>query len=199
MPNADRMTSQLMYLPGIIGKLGINIAEAQKALNADYIETLHKVFHLLQYYAHKRGDTGELSQETKGEYVAELQRILPALAPSRYQFTEATVDFHADLAESKDLGIDASIGFGMGGIALGAGLSLAYGYDYRAAARITAKMHAYTLDEAKQQALLTRAKELHAVKGDLPPQTQVDTNVLEAAREALERMTGEDIPAIPSE
>ena len=37
-----------LYLPAIIGRMGINIAEAQKALNTDYIETLHKVFNILR-------------------------------------------------------------------------------------------------------------------------------------------------------
>mgnify|MGYP000488252879 CR=1 FL=1 len=111
----DRMTSQLMYLPAIIGRMGINIAEAQKALNTDYIETLHKVFNILREYSHADDET--IDEEAR----AQLEKLLPALAPSRYQFTEATIDFSADLAETTDLGLNANIGMGLGGITVGAG------------------------------------------------------------------------------
>lgn len=195
MPGPDRMTSQLMYLPAIIGKMGINIAEAQKALNTDYIETLHKVFAVLRDYSHARAADGSADATLDTDATAQLEKLLPALAPSRYQFTEATIDFSADLAESTDLGMDAAVGLGMGGVTLGAGMSLAYGYDYRAAARITARLQAYALDETKQQALLARAREIHADKGTLPALTQVDKDVFNAATEALQALTGKDIAA----
>ena len=188
---ADRMTSQLMYLPAMIGRMGINIAEAQKALNTDYIETLHKVFSVLREYSH--ADDGTVNEEL----AAQLEKLLPALAPSRYQFTEATIAFSADLAETTDLGLNASIGGGMGGITIGAGLSLAYGYDYRAAARITAKLNGFSLDETQQKALLNRAKEVHADKGTLPTHTRVDKDVINAARAALEALSGSDVKELP--
>ena len=185
------MTSQLMYLPAIIGRMGINIAEAQKALNTDYIETLHKVFNILREYSHADDET--IDEEAR----AQLEKLLPALAPSRYQFTEATIDFSADLAETTDLGLNANIGMGLGGITVGAGLSLAYGYDYRAAARITAKLQGYTLDAARQEALMARAKEIHEGNGTLPQYSQADRDVFNASREALAALLGKDVKELP--
>jgi hypothetical protein len=43
LSTADRLTGQLYHLPSIVGKLGISIANAQKALNADYLENIRQL------------------------------------------------------------------------------------------------------------------------------------------------------------
>ena len=83
MSQPDRMTEQLMYLPAIIGKMGINIAEAQQALNADYIHTLQAVFELLRQYSHAKKDGSGINKtEINEDVAAQLNTLLPALAPS---------------------------------------------------------------------------------------------------------------------
>ena len=86
---------------------------------------------------------------------------------------------------------------GLGGITVGAGLSLAYGYDYRAAARITAKLQGYTLDAARQEALMARAKEIHEGNGTLPQYSQADRDVFNASREALAALLGKEVKDLP--
>ena len=43
----DRLTGQLNFLPSIIGKMGLSIAEAQKEFNADYVTNVAKLLGLI--------------------------------------------------------------------------------------------------------------------------------------------------------
>ena len=176
----DRLTSQLHYLPAIIGRMGINIAEAQSALNQDFLDSLHRAVDLI----------GKLYGAQPGAADAEhVVTLLREVMPSRYQFTEATIDFSADLAESLDVG--AAVGVGMPGFPVSASVSAAFGYDYRAAARITAKLHAYPADKETGTALLARAKvvdETH--RGALPAPKEVDEQLWSSASELVKTLLG---------
>lgn len=190
----DRLTSQLNYLPAIIGRMGINIAEAQQELNAEYLKSLHKAVDLI----HSLLATAPASNtdDAKKEVLAAVETLLEALAPSHYQFTESTIDFSADLAESMDLGVNAGFGVGMSGISLSAGMALAFGYDYRAAARINAKLHAINPSKETTKNLLARAKEVDAQnKGKLPELNEPEKEIRTQAKEAFKTFTRKDVPA----
>ena len=161
----DRLTSQLNYLPAIIGRMGLNIAEAQQAFNADYVRTITNLL-ILMNAARDESESSSLSDS-----------ILKELAPSRYQFTESTIDFSADLAESLDLGASVGVGFGMAGFVINASASVAFGYDYRASARITSTLHAIPADREFGAKLLARAKEIKTEGVELPDRTAMEEMV----------------------
>jgi hypothetical protein len=169
-PTMDRLTGQLYHLPFIIGQMGLSIANAQKAFNVDYVENVTKILALID---RTLGDADEVQAE-KAQAVAAL---LEALAPSRYQFTEATLDFSADLAETLDVAGSAGLGFGSAAITVNAALTLGYGYDYRAAARITAKLHAIPANPELGKALIERAREIHSDKMTLPELSEVEKEI----------------------
>lgn len=91
--SADRLTSQLYHLPAIIGRLGLSVANAQRALNADYTENVKEL----------AGVIGTIVPAATPESRVAIEALLKQLAPSRYQFTETTLDFSADLSESLDV------------------------------------------------------------------------------------------------
>jgi hypothetical protein len=175
-PAMDRLTSQLYHLPSIIGRLGLNIANAQRALNADYVENIKKLVVLIQKYM------TEDKSEAK-EKAAALRSLLESLAPSRYQFTETTIDFSADLAETFDMAGSAAVGFGTQAITVNAAFSMGYGYDYRAAARITTKLHAIASDPNMTKSLIERADAIHKDKITMPELAQIEKELWDSVGE----------------
>jgi hypothetical protein len=169
VPQMDRLTGQLYHLPTIIGRLGISIAEAQKELNADYVASVSKLMMLTQSL---------VGATPSPETLASAKTMLESMMPSRYQFTETTLDFSADLSESKNIGFSAAGGAGMGAIVVNAAFTMGYGYDYRAAARVTSTLHARAADPEHNKALLERAAtikgDLAKIKDALPPTNSDD-------------------------
>jgi hypothetical protein len=167
----DRLTGQLYHLPGIIAKLGISVANGQKALNAEYLNNIKMIMAMIHDTI---GDDAEPG--AKAEMVKDL---LKELAPSRYQFTETTLDFSADLSERKSSQMQGALGGGFAGVTLSVGYARAFGYDYRAAARITTKLHAIPANEAVVGPLLERAKDIDATKLALPEKTEIEKETFE--------------------
>lgn len=196
-PKMDRLTSQLYYLPFIIGRMGINIAEAQTALNADYVNTLTKIMALMKDATASMAKKGN-DAESKAD-LALLQSLLEDIAPSRYQFTEATLDFRADLAESVDVVSSGGLGFGLGGFVVNAGYSKSYGHDYRAAARITATLHAIPADKESRKQLLDRAKALQDDAPKLAATTATEKELWNALDAHLKQKGAESIGPAPGE
>jgi len=176
----DRLTSQLHHLPSIIGRLGISIAEAQKEFNSDYMDNIKTLMGVIKETIGSIGGDGA----TADEKVAVLKSILEALAPSRYQFTETTIEFSADLAETLDVGGSVAVGAGMQAITVNAAFSLGYGYDYRAAARIKSVIHAFNNPETNK-ALLQRAKEIDETKITLPERSEVEDEIWGSVKEVF--------------
>lgn len=168
----DRLTGQLYHLPAIIGRLGISIANAQKAFNADYLENVVKLMGLIERTLGSLKD----DEDAKARVEA-IRSLLESLAPSRYQFTETTIDFSADLAETMDKTVAAGLGFGTQAITVNAAYSKGYGYDYRAAARVTSVLHAIPLNPETAKSLLDRASTIHKDKLDLPQLSEVEKEV----------------------
>ena len=170
-PTMDRLTGQLYHLPGIIAKLGISVANGQKALNADYLNNIKMIMAMIH---DSIGD--DAAPEAKAEMVKDL---LKELAPSRYQFTETTLEFSADLSERKSSQMQGALGGGFAGVTLSVGYARAFGYDYRAAARITTVLHAIPANEAVVGPLLERAKDIDATKLALPEKTEIEKETFE--------------------
>jgi len=255
-PDADRLTGQLMHLPSIIGNLGLNIAEAQKLLDENYLNGLGLLMKMIKAtigtddrfgaalvlemaqanyaaataeeaaaktaldnetntdkkkelktahdkaktkvketkqavaLAEKRVKTAESAGQPGAGYVAALESMIRSLAPSRYQYTETTLDFSADLAETKDNAFDVGLGVGLQAVTINAAFSQAYGYDYRAAARITTKMHAISADAAMTSTLLDRAAVIDAKALTLPTAKKIDDRIFKRVGEIYESLTG---------
>lgn len=181
----DRLTKQLHYIPFIIGRMGINIAEAQQMLNADYVRTLRRLLVLIQ--AATKQDAGG-SAEPKPD-PALMTTILKSLAPSRYQFTESTLEFSADLAESMDLGVSLGLGAGFSGFTINASMAIGYGYDYRSAARVTSVLHAIPSDTEFGETLLQSAAAIRDGKIELGSGSGVDDAIWEEL-DKLRQITG---------
>lgn len=189
-PSMDRLTGQLYHLPFIIGQMGLSIANAQKAFNVDYVENVKKLLAMIKDTigeAQATAEAGAANEEAKAAAAKELEQrlqviktLIEALAPSRYQFTEATIDFSADLAETLDIGAQAGLGFGTAAITVNASFALGYGYDYRAAARITAKLHAIPASPDVSKAMLERAKEIDKDKLAMPDRSKVEADIWNA-------------------
>lgn len=170
---ADRVIKQLNYLPATIARMGLGIAEAQKELDANFVKDLRAVLAMFRSALEDKDADGEpkLSEESKRL----LMTIVEQFAPTRYQFTETTLEFRADLAESLDvgasLGLEAGVSAGIAAVSVSASASVAFGYDYNAAARITTVLHARPLDRATMHDLLSRADRLGQLA---PPANQID-------------------------
>lgn len=220
-PAMDRLTGQLYQLPVIIGRMGLSIANAQKAFNVDYVENVQKIMGMVDHMlaapaaapdaAADPADpadpgatppAGDPPADDEDRSAAEDQRLaiflklIEALAPSRYQFSEATIDFSADLSETFDVAGQAGLGVGLSALTVNAALTMGYGYDYRAAARITAKLHATHADPQLARSLIERAKEIHADKLDLPKLSEVEANIWNGVGKVYAALTNRPVAPV---
>src|SRR4030095_13579054 len=88
----------------LVGDLALSISEAQGRLDTEYMKNLRdfaQTFHTLL----KDSPAGA---PTSDQYIG----LFRAMAPSRYQFTETTIEVRADLqmAGSEELGAAGSLG-----------------------------------------------------------------------------------------
>ena len=182
MPQYDRLTSQLYHLPSIVGRLGISIAEAQKELNLDYVNSVGRLMEMIKT---------TVGADNAADVPA-MQSLLEALAPSRYQFTETTIEFSADLSESVQKGVQIGASVGAGAVMVNAAMTLGYAHDYRASARITSVLHARPAggDPEFPKTLLARKKEIDAAKLALPAAAQVDKDILDRVGKVYEALKG---------
>jgi hypothetical protein len=182
-PDLDRLTGQLYNLPDIIGRMGLSVAAAQKAFNADYLLRIMQLMEII------KGTVGGVADDDAR--LAAMRQLIETLAPSRHQFTEATIDFSADLAETMNVGGQAGLGVNAAAFTVNAAFALSYGYDYRAAARITAKLHAIPANPEISKALLARAKEIDAAGLALPAPAEVDKQIAEAMTAIFAALAGD--------
>jgi len=169
-PVMDRLTGQLYHLPAIIGNLGISVANAQKALNSDYLRNIQIVLDMINKML-------ENQPEPAPDKVAMIKELLKQMAPSRYQFTQTTLEFYADLAERKSTQLQGAVGAGFAAVTISAGYARAFGYDYRAAARVTAVLHALPANDASFQALIDQAKDIKIKAEDLPAKYEIEKEI----------------------
>lgn len=189
----DRLTGQLYHLPSTIGRLGLSIAEAQRELNADYLRNVKELMAMLSHAWNGEGPNDPAKPETsqvKQERMAALAPLLQALAPTRYQFTETTLEFSADLAESMSVASSVGASVGIAAVSVSASVSIGYARDYRASARISTVMHAYPSTEVAA-GLLERAAKISESKFALPESVpEVDKEIWTSTSEILNGLTG---------
>jgi len=185
--SADRLTSQLVEVADVVGDLGRNIAAAQKLLNKDYIESLKALVRMA---------ADHLNSDDAGEDVVQvLLSLLRSLAPNRSQHTETTIEFSADLAETKQRSSMIGGGATFMMLQVNAATSMGYGREYRAAARITATIHAYPDAQFASQ-LLARAVDIEADAPQLPLGTSVDQEIYDGVREVWQALSAAPNPAL---
>lgn len=156
---ASRLVNDISYLPAILGRMGLSIAEAQDELNQGYVQAVAELVKLLGGIpkAPEKDADGKPTTTTPPPPIdPQIATLLLQLAPSRYQFSETTFDFSADLAESFSAAASGALRLGTKAVALNAAMSVGFGYDYRAAARITCKLHALPAGKDITSELLTR-------------------------------------------
>ncbi len=195
---ASDLIKDLRNVPNIIGGLGLSIANAQKAFDVEYLDSIARILALIKIMLGGQKDDGTgkpvaLSQpetESLAAMAQVIQELLTKLAPSRYQFTETTLNVRLDLAQSLQIGGTVGLGFGVGAISLSAAFTIGYSYDYRAAAECRTVIHAYPADQAVFTALLGRADKLAATALELPPRSQVDKALFDKSSALLDKLTG---------
>lgn len=195
--DASKLIKDLGNVPNIVGGLGLAIAQAQKAFNLDYLNNLERILALIKVMLGEQklaadGETSEPMSEDDKAKLANFQDFIKSmisqLAPPRYQYTETTLNVKLDLAQTTDIGGSVGLGAGFGAITVNAAFSLAYGFDYRAAAECRTVIHAHSADQTAFQALLNRAKELGEKAIELPPAADVDDKVIDQSRQLFEKM-----------
>ena len=187
MAKVSRLIEDLGTLPEIIGGLGLSIAQAQKQLNADFVENVERLLDMIGKTLGTAGTTPD--QATRDS----IEKLLTALAPSRYQFSETTIEFCADISERMQKQTSAAVSFGKA-VMLNAAFSKAFGYDYRAAARITSVLHAVQVGADMADDLLKRAEEVGKAPPSLPPATTLDTKLFEGVNGVYNALLGTPAP-----
>ena len=203
--HASDLIKDLSNVPNIIGGLGLSIATAQKAFDTDYLDSIERILALIKIMLGGKKDDGhgnavdldDNEKESLAGMSQVIQELLTKLAPSRYQFTETTLSVKLDLAQSTQVGGTVGLGFGVGAVSLSAAFSIAYSYDYRAAAECHTVIHAYPPDHAVFTALLGRAEKLSDKVLELPPRSAVDKLLFEKSSELLTKMTNIAAPLKP--
>ncbi len=206
-PKASRLIKDLSHVPGIIGQLGLSIAEAQKAFNHDYINNVRQILGMALLIAGGKtketadGDglpkVKDLTDEPKenfDKFAALFKDLLVAMAPSRYQFSQTTLDVRLDLAQSMDLSATAGLGGGFGGVTINAAFTIGYAYDYQAAAQCRTVINAIPADQTVFKPLLDNATKLQEKVLQVPNRAEVDTEITKLLRETYEALVGAEAP-----
>ena len=179
----SQLIGDLRTVPSIVGSLGLSIAEAQKAFNLDYLESLGQLVTMI------RSILGVKTLDAESRTF--LESMLTRLAPPSYQFTETTLDVRLDLAQSQRVGGQGEVGGTLGAVTVSASVAAAYGLDYRAAAHCRTVIQARSLDPAAMTALFGRVKELDAQKLELPADTpRIDKEIFQAAQGVAKQLGG---------
>jgi len=202
MADASKLINDLSHVPTIIGGLGLSIAAAQKALNADYLDSLERLIAMTKMMmggvkapAAAGQDPQPLSADEQAKVdamQAALRDMVLSAAPAKYQFTETTLVVKLDLAQHMDLAASASLGIGFGAVSVNAALTIGYSYDYRAAAECRTVLHAVPAQSNPTMftTLLDRAKDISNAALTLPERTKMDQQILDKQGTLLQKLTG---------
>lgn len=186
----SKLVADLSKVPNIIGGLGLSIAAAQKAFNADYLENLERLVALARSLLGGKDEAGTDVSAQVGEMKVFLQELLKAVGPPRYQFTETTLAVRLDLAQTMSTDVNVGLGVGYGGVAVNASLAVGYRYDYRAAAECRTVIQAIPADATMLQTLLDRAGKLSDKALELPARTEVDQRIIDQSGKVYEKVVG---------
>lgn len=137
----------LSTLPKLIGDLGIDIAEAQRRLDQQYLEDLAAFNKIAR----------EFGPITVEQYIT----LFKAIAPSRYQFTETVIEVRADLQTASGSELNVGVNAGIKSAVFSATVNVSYlkrtASDYQASAVIRTVLNAVPADPGLMEALLKRA------------------------------------------
>jgi len=149
----DKFYDRLQTLPALLGNLGLSIAEAQRRLDQNYIESLIAFTKMISSI----GGGNPPANTTQSQFL----ELFKAIAPSHYQFTETAVEVRADLrmASASELSFGAELGINKG--VFSATVNFSYlkrsASDYQASAALRSVINAIPADHAMLNDLLARA------------------------------------------
>jgi hypothetical protein len=153
MAPIDKFYDSLQTVPKLIRDLALGVAEAQRALDHDYLLNLAEFTKVIRSAV----VPDPAAPIPAGEYIG----LFRAMAPSRYQFTETSAEVHADLqlASSNELQVGGEIGLkaAVFAVAVNASYTRKNAYNYEAAATIRTVIHAVPADPGVMEKLVARA------------------------------------------
>lgn len=138
----------LSTLPKLIGDIGMDIAESQRRLDQNYLESLGAF-------------TAAIRDTFKdGVTVTEYISLFKTMAPSRYQFTETNIEVRADLqtASASELNVGGTVGIktAVFSATVNASYMKRSATDYQASALIRTTLHAIPADPAVMATLINQ-------------------------------------------
>ena len=120
-----------------------------------------------------------------------------ALMPTKYQFSETTLDVKLDLAQSMKGSASGALGVNYGAVSISAAFTVGFSYDYRAAAEVKTVIHAVPPNEKSFQGLLDRAAAVNDKAMTLPTVSAVDSQIYTQQQTLMEKLTGLKV-AVPA-
>ena len=195
---ASKLIEDLTHVPNIIGALGLSIAGAQRAFDANYLDGLERTIKMSKMLLDPKDSAGN-AVALSDEQQQILRDVVSALAPSKYQYTETTLTVKLDLAQSLDVNANVGLGIGLPAVSINAAFAVGYGFDYRAAAECRTVIHAIPPKDLTLTTLLNAAKD-HAIDVALPENAKVDQEIFKQTAALVTALTGKTIkqPAAPA-
>lgn len=183
----QKFYNDLQTVPKLIRDLALSVAEAQRALDHDYLQNLTEFLRLIR----------ALPADGKSLSVEETKALFQLMAPSRHQFTETVCEVRADIqmASASELGLTTSMGLkgALFSVAVNASYLRRNAYNAQAAATIKTVIHSVPADPGVLEKLIARAAAIPSVEG--PKETR-----WQEISEAFAKLFGElrAAPASPS-
>ena len=148
----DRFYNELQTVPKLLRDLALGVAEAQRALDHDYLENLTEFTKVIRNAVFPNPE----SPFPAADYIG----LFKAMAPSRQQFTETTAEVHADLqlASASEINVGGEFGLkaAIFAVAVNASYARRNAYNYQAAATIKTIIHSVSADPGVMEKLVTR-------------------------------------------
>lgn len=193
----SKLTQDLNSVAGIVGSLGIGIADAQREMNRDYLEAVERIVVIAQSLLHKKAADKKVEplNEAEKKFVTGL---LNQLLPTRYQYTKTSLKVRMDLAQT--LGVSASAGGGgsIGAVAINASFAMAYGSDYQAAAELQTTLDAVPAgaDSHLFKDIMEQAAAQAATDLKLPERSKTDQGIIDTNNRIIKTLFGIEPEAI---
>jgi hypothetical protein len=169
----DQFFQDFETLPKLISVLALSIADAQSRLDASYLDSLSRLTKM----------AGELKSQNIDLATTGFLELFKAMGPSRYQFTETTVDVRADLRMSSGNEFQVGGSFGlqtpMFAVAVNASYLQRTSADFQSSALIHCVINAVSSDAAVMQKLIDAAPKLDP--GSLKP-NDISRSILDGWR-----------------
>jgi len=180
--DVSKLIADLEAIPGIIANLGLGIAEAQKAMNLTYLESIERVAALAKSLLGERaGDPEQV------RFI--LVEVMKALAPTRYQYTKTTMSVKLDLAQSTRVAGQVGAGVSLQAIVVNAAMAMSFGQDYRGAAEVQTVIDAAPAGAEFFQVLVDQAAKSSDKTLTLPSIPSTDQALLTAAERIGDKLS----------